>query len=1142
MKALNKYFLVFLSVFAFNIGANAQCTGLTAPFTETFDGTTLPICWTESATSGGPWDITPTFFNFVQCNAATDHTGNNGNFMGVDMSGTDAGVVLTTADINVSALTVPYVRFFYWMCGVGYSPANELYVEAFDGTNWNIAGSITTSTAGWEPFGFDLSSHVYNGNFVRLRFRAESGGSGSDFYGDHGLDDVSVIEAPTCLPVDNVTATDIGNGTIQVSYTPSTTTPPVSYNIEYGPAGFSPGSGTVVSTTNTTYDFVNLGGCQTWAFYVTPICAGNDVGLTASVVTASYVDVLNAPYSEAFAGSSIPVCWTQNQTTAFAQWKTTGAPYAFGTTPVASNTSDGSTFVWLDMSSTATPKYLTMPEVNISGIPTAALSFWLWSDASLNINSAQNTLVVEASNGAGGWNLIATINQNAPDWQFKLYDLANFTYGTNNDLVQIRFNGIRQTATGNPTYNDLVLDDIKIDALPSAACTAVMAPDTTDFEDAGSLNPCWEQIVSPTDDFDWSIGTGSTGTPNTGPSGAHDGMYYAYIESSAPAMAGHEAILMSPPINTANLMNAPALYFNYHMYGNNAANLKVEYEIFGSGLWRTIWESTGGTQSSETDSYLAAYAPIPDAANSIMRVRFIATVGSGNAERSDIAIDGIRVQNVLADDLMVTNITTPGNGCGLGITPLTVEVTNRGFNNQNNIPVFVAVNGGAPIGANIQGPISGNGGTATVDVFVDMTNLGQYDIMANIVLATDEVPTNDMMTAMAYNQPNINTEYSEEFEGMDGYWYGEGDWEHGMPTGTTISGAAAGSEAFVTNLSGDYSDDQMSYLYSPCFDLSGMTSPSLRFSINWDIEDNNDGAWLEYSVGGGAWTKLGVDNSSGQNWYNDDVPNNNIGWAWSGTGSESSGGWLDAIIDLSTSGLTPSADTRFRFVVLSDATNGNEGLGIDNFGVFDGPCVDVVFNETLTDETAANTADGSIVLNPVGGFGNYTYLWSDGSTGSSISGLIAGTYTVTVTHVGTTTCTTTGSFTIMTICPSDLGLSTSNNPTIGDGTSEGSANVVATSGLAPYTYAWDNGTTTDQNFNLAAGDYTVTVTDANGCTDTITVTINTEYLDATDNIASLRGLNISPNPAKDYTQLNIAFEESVDLTVRIADVTGRVLE
>ncbi|MFK7946524.1 MAG: T9SS type A sorting domain-containing protein, partial [Saprospiraceae bacterium] len=46
----------------------------------------------------------------------------------------------------------------------------------------------------------------------------------------------------------------------------------------------------------------------------------------------------------------------------------------------------------------------------------------------------------------------------------------------------------------------------------------------------------------------------------------------------------------------------------------------------------------------------------------------------------------------------------------------------------------------------------------------------------------------------------------------------------------------------------------------------------------------------------------------------------------------------------------------------------------------------------------------------------------------------------------------------------------------------------------------------------------------------------------TDNIASLRGLNISPNPAKDYTQLNIAFEESVDLTVRIADVTGRVLE
>jgi hypothetical protein len=885
-----------------------------------------------------------------------------------------------------------------------------------------------------------------------------------------------------------------------------------------------------------------LSPAQDYTARVQAVCgtAVGDTSFAAAVNFTTLCATFTAPYTENFAGGATPNCWSQSAVVG-GPWLFSGNP-GYDASGLQSHTADGSHFAWVDFSSpTDQQVVLEVNTVDVSALPSAALSFWHYSYFT-NTSSSNNFLYVQAQDAGGNWDTLATIQQNDPDWQFKLYDLGNYI---NNGLVKVRFMADYE-GTGTAFYNDLAIDDVKIDAMPTAACAPVMAPDTTNFEDGGALNACWEQADTTLDNLDWTVGTGPTGSNGTGPSGASSGSYYMYLESS-PVASGDSAILISPPINTANLADAPALYFNYHMFGNDSMVLRVEYEVFGSDSWTTIWEQKGAVQSADTDPYEEAYVPIPNAIGSIMRLRFTAVAGTNNgatpgpgfAWQSDVAIDDIRVQNVLANDVSITDIITPGNDCGLGVTPVTIEVTNRGFNPQSNVPIFVAVNGSAPVGATIPGPIPGNGGTATVDVLVDMTALGHYDVSSYTALSNDEVTTNDMMMATAYHQPHITTEYSEEFEGADGYWYAEGDWEHGTPTGAVIDGAGAGSEAFVTSLSGNYSDATTSYLYSPCFDLSGMTTPILRFSINWDIEDDWDGAWIEFSTGGANWTKLGTNNFSGQNWYTDSITNNPLGWVWNGTGANGSQGWIDAIIDLSTYGVTASQDTRFRFVMSGDATVNNEGLGIDNFGIFDG-CLDAVLNETVMDESTAGSADGSIMLNPVAGFGGYTFAWSDGSTASSLSGLAPGTYDVTVTDAFG--CTTTASYTIGTSCPADLGLSTSANPTIGDGTTDGSANVVATGGTAPYTYAWDNGSTTDQNFNLGAGDYTVVVTDANGCTDTAMVTIETAYLNSTDNIEGLIGLNISPNPAKDYAQLNIAFDKSVDLTVRIADVTGRVLE
>ncbi len=126
-----------------------------------------------------------------------------------------------------------------------------------------------------------------------------------------------------------------------------------------------------------------------------------------------------------------------------------------------------------------------------------------------------------------------------------------------------------------------------------------------------------------------------------------------------------------------------------------------------------------------------------------------------------------------------------------------------------------------------------------------------------------------------------------------------------------------------------------------------------------------------------------------------------------------------------------------------------------------------------------------------------SYLWSNNATTEDLSGLIAGTYTVTVTSVG---CTASASYTItqptqITIAgtPNDVSCFGGNNGSI--------TGVSASGGTGTKTFNWGSGITTANRTNLTAGSYTVTVTDANSCTVSRTFTIGQPAL-LTINISS----------------------------------------
>jgi hypothetical protein len=143
-------------------------------------------------------------------------------------------------------------------------------------------------------------------------------------------------------------------------------------------------------------------------------------------------------------------------------------------------------------------------------------------------------------------------------------------------------------------------------------------------------------------------------------------------------------------------------------------------------------------------------------------------------------------------------------------------------------------------------------------------------------------------------------------------------------------------------------------------------------------------------------------------------------------------------------------------------------------------------SSTVTNVLCNGATTGAVNLTVSGGTPGYTYLWSNGATTQDLSNLAAGTYSVTVTDA--TSCTSTTSVTV-TQPTSALSLSSTTTSVGCNGASTGAVNLTPTGGTSGYTYLWSNSATTQDLSNVAAGTYSVTVTDANSCTATTSATV-----------------------------------------------------
>lgn len=160
-------------------------------------------------------------------------------------------------------------------------------------------------------------------------------------------------------------------------------------------------------------------------------------------------------------------------------------------------------------------------------------------------------------------------------------------------------------------------------------------------------------------------------------------------------------------------------------------------------------------------------------------------------------------------------------------------------------------------------------------------------------------------------------------------------------------------------------------------------------------------------------------------------------------------------------------------------------------------CTSTVFGNVTQPAAALNDSvqvtnascgfnNGSITVFPYNGTSPYTYLWSNSSTTQTISNLAVGSYTVTITDANL--CTRLRTASVINVAGPVAAVDSIRNVRCFGGAT-GGVFISATGGTTPITYLWSNGAITQDITNVIAGTYTVTVTDANLCTSTVSGTV-----------------------------------------------------
>ncbi len=479
-----------------------------------------------------------------------------------------AGFMISTVDVEYSMTASDY---YYAFMSEQHS---MLYIPASGVGEGTLANGV-----GDYPGTYD-----YDRN--NLTFAAQQTGN-VDFelrawheYGDPGCDVLyNYIEANTlkmivryepvasCLSPMLITASNITDTDASIDWNPSGSE--TEWNIEYGPAGFTPGTGagTIVNVTSPPPFALNTLMPNTeYDVYLQADCGGGDM----SAWSPGYANFTTecapfvAPFSESFSNGILPDCWSNassNPDPYYGLWVFSASP-DYG---AYDNGRPAGTFAWTDGS---TPEVaditLTSPMIDISTLNTPTLVFDVFSN---NVDFPDDNCVLDVEvNDGSGWTNVFTYSDDSSDWVTKTVDLSAFSGQT----IQVRFIVDQTTTTNSAYYNDILLDEVKVLDCALMAGTGGSAQVCRD-EDAFDLNSA---VTIEDQNGAWSLATNPFAVYNDSlfnttilPSGTVEALYIvsnvctsdtvvAMLELVEPASAGQGSTVSTCNYGPFNLVDA----------------------------------------------------------------------------------------------------------------------------------------------------------------------------------------------------------------------------------------------------------------------------------------------------------------------------------------------------------------------------------------------------------------------------------------------------------------------------------------------------------------------------------------------------------------------------------------------------------
>ena len=558
------------------ISIETPCGKFTAPYFYDVEQQTSGIvedCWTSNPpTHTGNYYWLPRY-SYQYDTQTGPYQAKSGNLFFASNTYASAGDVteLYTPFIDIASLNVPVLDFYTFMHG---SNVGSLHVDILDNGSWTtdvlvINGEQQTDARDlWQEQLVPLSTF---GDTIQVRFRAIAGGYNLN---EIDIDDISVIEMPSCPNPTNFEVSNITASSVDLNWTSNGNE--TNWEIEYGTVGFTNGNGTTVSATSNPFTLNGLTPVTNYDIYVRANCGttpGTDDSLWVGPISIETpCGKFTAPYFydvEQQTSGIVEDCWTSNPPTHTGnyywlprysyQYDTQTGPYQAksGNLFFASNT----------YASAGDVTELYTPFIDIASLNVPVLDFYTFMHGS-NVGSLHVDIL---DNGSWTTDVLVINGEQQTDardlWQEQLVPLSTF-----GDTIQVRFRAI----AGGYNLNEIDIDDISVIEMPSC-------PNPTNFEvsniTASSVDLNW---TSNGNETNWEIeygtigftnGNGTTVNATTNPfilSNLNSQTNYdIYLRANCGTTPGTDDSLWVGPISAQTLGN----YCNGdHFYDSGGAN------------------------------------------------------------------------------------------------------------------------------------------------------------------------------------------------------------------------------------------------------------------------------------------------------------------------------------------------------------------------------------------------------------------------------------------------------------------------------------------------------------------------------------------------------------------------------------------